>query len=94
MAHLADVKSVGVTTVEVMRDYGNEWGDALNFDGADAGPVREYSVANAGYWIDEFHVDGLRLDAVQSIHDRSAEHVVAAITMRARGCRWPVRHHR
>ena len=49
----------------------NEWGDALNFDGADAGPVREFFIANAGYWIDEFHLDGLRLDATQSIHDAS-----------------------
>ena len=35
----------------------------------DAGPVREFFIANAGYWIDEFHLDGLRLDATQSIHD-------------------------
>ena len=46
--------------------------------------MREYFVANAGYWIDEFHLDGLRLDATQSIHDQSAEHIVAAI---ARGAR-------
>ncbi len=64
--------------------YRNEWGDALNFDGADAGPVREFFIANAGYWIDEFHLDGLRLDATQSIQDASAEHVVAAIARRAR----------
>ena len=40
--------------------------------------MREYFSSNAGYWIDEFHLDGLRLDATQSIHDRSAEHVIAA----------------
>ena len=44
-----------------------EWGEAINFDGPDAGPVREYFTANAGYWIDEFHLDGLRLDATQQI---------------------------
>jgi maltooligosyltrehalose trehalohydrolase len=44
-----------------------EWGDALNFDGAQSGPVREYFVSNAGYWIAEYHLDGLRLDATQSI---------------------------
>ena len=49
--------------------YENEWGDAINFDGADAGPVREFFIANAGYWIDEFHLDGLRLDATQQIFD-------------------------
>ena len=42
-----------------------EWGEAINFDGPDAGPVREFFVANAGYWIDEYHLDGLRLDATQ-----------------------------
>ena len=51
--------------------YENEWGDAINFDGPDAGPVREFFVANAGYWIDEFHLDGLRLDATQQIFDDS-----------------------
>ncbi|HEX7839049.1 MAG TPA: malto-oligosyltrehalose trehalohydrolase [Kofleriaceae bacterium] len=61
-----------------------EWGDTFNFDGAHAGPVREYVIANAGYWIDEFHLDGLRLDATQAIVDRSADHVLAAILGRAR----------
>src|SRR5262249_48419119 len=63
--------------------YANEWGDALNFDGANAGPVREVFIANAGYWIDEFHLDGLRLDATQTIHDASVDHVLTAI---ARAC--------
>jgi maltooligosyltrehalose trehalohydrolase len=66
------------------RRHRSEWGDGLNFDGPDAGPVRAFVVANAGYWIDEFHFDGLRLDATQSIHDASPEHVVAALTRRAR----------
>jgi maltooligosyltrehalose trehalohydrolase len=66
------------------KKYDNEWGDALNFDGPHSAPVREYFVANAGYWIEEYHLDGLRLDATQSIHDSSAEHVVAAVGKRAR----------
>src|SRR4029079_15844413 len=37
-------------------DVYNEWGDSINFDGPNAGPVREFFVANAGYWIDEFHL--------------------------------------
>ena len=49
-----------------------DWGEAINFDGADSGPVREFFLANAGYWIDEFHLDGLRLDATQDIYDASA----------------------
>jgi maltooligosyltrehalose trehalohydrolase len=64
--------------------YENEWGEALNFDGPDAGPVREFFVANAAYWIDEFHLDGLRLDATQQIFDESAEHVLAAVGRRVR----------
>jgi len=64
--------------------YKNEWGDAINFDGPDSGPVREFFIANAGYWIDEFHLDGLRLDATQQVFDTSAEHILAAMTRRAR----------
>lgn len=61
-----------------------EWGTAINFDGAEAMPVREFFVANAHYWIDEFHFDGLRLDAVQAIRDRSGSHILAEITAAAR----------
>ena len=64
--------------------YDNEWGEAINFDGPDAGPVREFFVANAGYWIDEYHVDGLRLDATQQIYDASDRHILAAIAEEAR----------
>jgi len=64
--------------------YANEWGEALNFDGPDSGPVREFFIANAGYWVDEFHCDGLRLDATQQIFDASPEHVVTAIQRRVR----------
>ena len=65
-------------------EHKNEWGDLVNFDGADCRPVREYIIQNAGYWIDEFHFDGLRLDAVQAIVDDSPDHVLAALTRRAR----------
>jgi maltooligosyltrehalose trehalohydrolase len=61
-----------------------DWGEALDFDGPQSGPVREFFVANAGYWIDEFHLDGLRLDATQNIYDRSKDHVLAAVTRRVR----------
>jgi len=64
--------------------YQTEWGEPLNFDGEGSGPVREFFVENAGYWITEFHLDGLRLDATQSIFDASPEHVLAAIGRRAR----------
>jgi maltooligosyltrehalose trehalohydrolase len=64
--------------------YENEWGKALNFDGPGSAAVRDYFACNAAYWIDEFHLDGLRLDATQSIHDASAEHIVKVIGERAR----------
>lgn len=60
------------------------WGDGINFDGENSAPVRELMIANAGYWIDEFHVDGLRLDALHSILDDSPDHIVAALARRVR----------
>ena len=59
--------------------HDNDWGDALNFDDDNAAPVREFFVANAGYWIDEFHMDGLRLDATQQIFDASDEHILTGV---------------
>lgn len=64
--------------------HGTEWGVGINFDDQNSGPVREFYIANAGYWIDEFHMDGLRFDATQDIHDCSEEHILAAMTRRAR----------
>ncbi len=64
--------------------YKNDWGDALNFDDEHSGPVREFFVANAGYWIGEFHLDGLRLDATQQILDVSRDHVLGVIARRVR----------
>ena len=61
-----------------------DWGAAINFDGERSVPVRELFVENAGYWIDEFHFDGLRLDATQNTYDDSDDHVLAAIGRRAR----------
>lgn len=60
--------------------YQTDWGPAINYDGPNCGPVREYVAANARYWIDEFHFDGLRLDATQNIYDDSPEHILTAIT--------------
>jgi maltooligosyltrehalose trehalohydrolase len=64
--------------------YTTDWGKAINFDGPLAGPVREFFIANAAYWIDEFHFDGLRLDATQNIYDASPDHILAAITRQVR----------
>jgi maltooligosyltrehalose trehalohydrolase len=62
--------------------YTNDWGQAINFEGPPA--AREFFVENGAYWIDEFHFDGLRLDATQDIHDASPEHVIATLVRRAR----------
>jgi len=64
--------------------YENEWGDALNFDGPHSRPVREFFVTNAVYWIDEFHLDGLRFDATQQMFDKSADYIVTEITRESR----------
>jgi maltooligosyltrehalose trehalohydrolase len=66
------------------QKYVNDWGEAINFDGTDAAGVREFFAENAAYWIEEFHLDGLRLDATQSIKDASDENVLTLIVRRAR----------
>lgn len=66
------------------KERRNEWGDTINFDGAGSCGVREFFAENAAYWIDEYRLDGLRLDATQSIVDRSQRHIIRQITDRAR----------
>src|ERR1044071_9382460 len=58
------------------KTYENEWGEAINYDGDGSGGVREFVSENAAYWIDEFRLDGLRLDATQSMHGAGGEHVL------------------
>jgi malto-oligosyltrehalose trehalohydrolase len=60
------------------------WGDAINYDGRDSGPVREFVIENALYWIEEFHLDGLRLDAVHAMIDEGPEHVLEELARRVR----------
>ncbi|HUK58780.1 MAG TPA: DUF3459 domain-containing protein, partial [Stellaceae bacterium] len=60
------------------------WGAAINTDGPDAAPVREFFIHNALYWIGEFHVDGLRLDAVHALRDHSNNHFLAELAERVR----------
>lgn len=63
-----------------------DWGVAINFDGPNCEPVREFFLSNAEYWIKEFHLDGLRLDATQDIHDNSPpeRHLFTEIGQRVR----------
>ena len=65
------------------KKYDNEWGEAINFD-EDAAPVRELITANAEYWIRDYHLDGLRLDATQQIFDATPTHVLAEVSTSAR----------
>ncbi len=58
------------------------WGAAINFDGADSRWVREFFIENAVYWLSEYRFDGLRLDAVHAIDDRSQQHILEAIAER------------
>ncbi len=66
------------------KRHKTDWGDSLNFDDEGSGPVRAFVLANVAYWITEFHLDGLRVDATQDINDDSPEHLLAAISRTAR----------
>ncbi len=60
------------------------WGAAINYDGEHAAAVREFIIGNALYWIDEFHLDGLRFDAVHAIIDDSGRHLLDELAERVR----------
>ena len=60
------------------------WGAGINFDQAHAGNVREFFAQNALYWLREFRLDGLRLDAVHAMRDGSRTHVIEEIARRLR----------
>ena len=60
--------------------YRTPWGNAINFDGPGSDEVRRYFIENALYWISEFHVDALRLDAIHAIVDASAKPFLVELT--------------
>jgi maltooligosyltrehalose trehalohydrolase len=64
------------------KKYGGDWGEALNFDGAYSDGVTDYFLDNALYWLETFHIDGLRLDAVQGIFDLGAKHFLDELSDR------------
>jgi maltooligosyltrehalose trehalohydrolase len=75
----------------LIRGNENEWGDAVNFDGPNSGPVREFFITNGCYWIEEFHFDGFRFDALHAVRDRSNEYIIGGGGARgAQGCRLPL----
>ncbi|HUP31136.1 MAG TPA: malto-oligosyltrehalose trehalohydrolase [Usitatibacter sp.] len=55
------------------------WGAAINFDGDDCRGVRDFFIHNSLYWLEEFHFDGLRMDAIHAIADDSPKHIVTEI---------------
>ena len=61
-----------------------EWGKTFNYDGENSGPVRDFVISNAAYWIRDFHIDGLRLDATQAMLDTSRRHIIADIASTVR----------
>ena len=77
----------GVSAVEAFGPYLTDkyetfWGKAINYDDADSGAVREWVLQSACGWVRDFHIDGLRLDAVHAIHDDSPTHIVAELVAR------------
>jgi len=70
--------------------YHTPWGAAINFGGDMSPTVRQFFIHNALYWLEEYHLDGLRFDAVHAIHDESTPHILEEIA--AAVCSGPGRH--
>ena len=58
----------------------NTWGASINLDGPDSAEVRRFIIDNALMWLNDYHVDGLRLDAVHALHDDSHPHLLAQLS--------------
>jgi maltooligosyltrehalose trehalohydrolase len=71
--------------------YESEWGASFNYDGEGCRAVRDFIIGNAVYWVRDFHVDGLRIDAVQALLDASDEHILAELTRAVRAAAHPRR---
>ena len=68
------------------------WGAAVNFDGEASRTVREFYIHNALYWLDEYHFDGLRLDAIHAVADDSRPHIVDELAQAVRAGPGGARH--
>ena len=68
------------------------WGNAINFDGPDSRAVRDFFIQNALYWLNEYHFDGLRLDAVHAIIDDSKPHILTELADKVRESAHSDRH--
>ena len=64
--------------------HSTPWGAAMDFDGPESRAVRDFFSHNARYWLEEYHLDGLRLDAVHAIHDAGEPHILTEIARAVR----------
>jgi maltooligosyltrehalose trehalohydrolase len=64
-----------------LKDGANSWGDLVNLDGEGSAEVRRYIIDNALMWLDDYHVDGLRLDAVHALEDGSETHLLEELAV-------------
>lgn len=62
------------------KKYKTDWGCGLNFDEDNAAPVRDFYIQNATHWIENYHFDGLRLDATQDVKDASDTYIISEIS--------------
>jgi maltooligosyltrehalose trehalohydrolase len=81
------VKAMEAFGPYLTEKYATPWGKAINVDDAGADPVREWICQSAERWVRDFHLDGLRLDAVHALLDSSPEHIVAAVARRVHAAR-------
>jgi maltooligosyltrehalose trehalohydrolase len=90
---LNHVGASGEKALRAFGDYFTEkystfWGQAINYDDAWSGPVREWACQAAEMFVRDLHLDGLRLDAVHAIFDQGVEHLVAELARRVHAERW------
>ncbi len=80
-----DGNYLGVYSDDYFTDrHTTPWGDAVNYDGPNSRRVRDFVIGNARSWIEEFHVDGLRLDATHAIVDDCPHHLLAELVEETR----------
>jgi malto-oligosyltrehalose trehalohydrolase len=66
------------------QQHKTPWGQAINFDGSNSRPVRDFYIHNALYWLEEYHFDGLRFDAVHAIVDDSRPDILTELAEKVR----------
>ncbi len=73
--------------------YVTPWGEAVNLDGPESGPVRRFFIDNALMWLRDYHIDGLRIDAVHAIVDTSAIHFLEQLAQEVKNLEAHLRRH-